>query len=125
MTKNKGTIYMGEDTHMQNKKDDSSTKNSETDEDVEYTRGQHPNSLKAIKNHQYPKGFSGNILGRKPNYEQLKQQLIKLGEEETFDYNDKSKGTRKEQVLRRIWDDAIKYGDMRKIQLLAFLGCLD
>ena len=116
---------MGEDTHMQNKKDDSSTKNSETDEDVEYSRGQHPNSLKAIKNHQYPKGFSGNILGRKPNYEQLKQQLIKLGEEETFDYNDKSKGTRKEQVLRRIWDDAIKYGDMRKIQLLAFLGCLD
>jgi len=26
---------MGEDTHMQNKKDDSSTKNNETDEDVE------------------------------------------------------------------------------------------
>jgi len=40
---------MGEDTHMQNKKDDSSTKNSETDEDVEYGRGEHPNSLKAIK----------------------------------------------------------------------------
>ena len=116
---------MGEDTHIHDKKDDSSTKNTETDEDVEYGRGQHPNSIKAIKNHQYPKGFSGNILGRKPNYEQLKQQLIKLGEEETFDYNDKSKGTRKEQVLRRIWDDAIKYGDMRKIQLLAFLGCLD
>ena len=125
MTKNKGTIYMGEDTHIHDKQDDSSTKNSETDEDVEYSRGEHPNSLKAIKNHQYPKGFSWNILGRKPNYEQLKQQLIKLGEEETFDYNDKSKGTRKEQVLRRIWDDAIKYGDMRKIQLLAFLRCLD
>ena len=110
---------------MVDKKDENIANNRETDEDDEYSQGMHPNSLKAIKNHQYPKGFSGNILGRKPNYEQLKQQLIKLGEEETFDYNDKSKGTRKEQVLKRIWDDAIKYGDMRKIQLLAFLGCLD
>ena len=107
------------------KKDDSFTKNSETDEDVEYPRGQHPNSIKAIKNHQYPKGFSGNILGRKPNYEQLKKNLMKLGEEETFDYHNKSKGTRKEQVLKRIWEDAIRTGDIKKIQLLAFLGCLD
>ena len=37
---------MGEDTHIHDKKDGSSTKNNETDEDVEYTRGQHPNSLK-------------------------------------------------------------------------------
>ena len=49
---------------IHDKKDDSSTKNTETDEDVEYARGQHPNSLKAIKNHQYPKGFSGNVFGR-------------------------------------------------------------
>ena len=67
----------------------------------------------------------GNVFGRKPNYEQLKENLIKLGEEETFDYHEKSKGTRKEQVLKRIWDDAIRTGDMKKIQLLAFLGCLD
>ena len=50
---------------------------------------------------------------------------MKLGEEETFDYHEKSKGTRKEQVLKRIWDDAIRTGDIKKIQLLAFLGCLD
>ena len=59
------------------------------------------------------------------DYEQLKENLIKLGEEETFDYHEKSKGTRKEQVLKRIWDDAIRTGDIKKIQLLAFLGCLD
>jgi hypothetical protein len=74
---------------IHDKKDDSSTKNTETDEDVEYSRGEHPNSLKAIKKHQYPKGFSGNIFGRKPNYEQLKENLIKLGEEETFDYHER------------------------------------
>ena len=32
--------------------------------------------------------------------------------------------SRKDKVLRRIWNDAIK-GDMKKIQLLAWLGCLD
>ena len=35
------------------KKDDSSTNNSDTDEEFEYERGQHPNSLKAIKKHQF------------------------------------------------------------------------
>ena len=54
----------------------------------------------------------------------LKKELIELGKEETFNYHDESLGTRKEQVLKRIWTDAIS-GDMKKIQLLAWLGCLD
>jgi len=33
--------------------------------------------------------------------------------------------TLRERVLRRIWNDAIRHGDLKKIQLLAHLGCLD
>ena len=107
------------------KKDDSSTNNSDTDEEFEYERGQHPNSLKAIKKHQFQKGISGNIFGRKPNYEKLGEALSKLGDEETFDYGNESLGTRREQLLKKIWGDAIRHGDWKKIQLLAWLGCLD
>ena len=107
------------------KKNDSSTNNSDTDEEVEYERGQHPNSLKAIKKHQFQKGISGNVFGRKPNYEKLGEALSKLGDEETFDYGNESLGTRREQLLKKIWADAIRHGDWKKIQLLAWLGCLD
>ena len=69
------------------KKNDSFTNNNETDEEFEYDRGQHPNSLKAIKKHQFQKGISGNVFGRKPNYEKLGEALAKLGDEETFDYS--------------------------------------
>ena len=78
----------------------------------------------ALKKHQYPKGVSGNVLGRKPNYESMKKELSKLGQEVTMNYRDEPIGTRKEQVLLRIWKDAIG-GDLKKIQLLAWLGCLD
>ena len=108
-----------------NKKDDSSTNNSDTDEEFEYERGQHPNSLKAIAKHQFQKGISGNVFGRKPNYAKLGEALNKLGDEETFDYSNNSLGTRKQQLLKKIWYDAIRYGDWKKIQLLAWLGCLD
>ena len=106
-------------------KDDSSTNNSDTDEEFEYERGQHPNSLKAIKKHQFQKGISGNIFGRKPNYEKLGEALSKLGDEETKNFSGDSLGTRKQQLLEKIWYDAIRYGDWKKIQLLAWLGCLD
>ena len=76
---------------IHDKKDDSSTKNTETDEDVEYGRGEHPNSLKAISKHQFQKGISGNVFGRKPNYTKLGEALSKLGDEETFDYGDRAK----------------------------------
>tara|TARA_B100001971_G_C17669665_1_gene276900 strand:- start:6 stop:347 length:342 start_codon:yes stop_codon:yes gene_type:complete len=107
------------------KKSDSSAKNSDSVDDVEFSRGEHPNSLKAISKHQFQKGISGNVFGRKPNYTKLGEALSKLGDEETFDYGDKSQGTRREQLLKKIWSDAIRYGDWKKIQLLAWLGCLD
>ena len=94
------------------------------DDVTDYDWGKHPNSIKALKKNQFPKGVSGNVLGRKPTFENLKNELKKLGEEETLNYKDESMGTRKEQVLKRIWFDATK-GDMKKIQLLAWLGCLD
>ena len=116
---------MSAHTHKPNEKDDSSTNNSESDAEVEFERGQHPNSLKAIKKHQFQPGISGNVFGRKPNYAKLGEALTKLGDEETFDYNNESKGTRREQLLKKIWNDAIRYGDWKKIQLLAWLGCLE
>ena len=101
--------------------DTNSTKNKE----VEYDWGKHPNSVKALKKHQYPKGVSGNIMGRKPTFESLAKQLKDMGADEVMNWNGKeSKGTKKQLVLERIWKDAMM-GDMKKIQLLAWLGCLD
>ena len=102
-------------------------KNTAKVSEDEYEHGKNPNSLNALKKYQYPKGMSGNlgnVLGKRPTFEKLKNELKKLGEEETYNYHKESQGTRKEQVLKRIWKDAM-YGDMRKIQLLAWLGCLD
>ena len=84
--------------------------------------GQHPNSLKNLK--PYPKGVSGNVMGRPLKYENLRKVLAELGDQETFDYYNKSQGTRREQVMHTIWKKAIK-GDMKFIQLLAWLGALD
>ena len=84
--------------------------------------GKHPNSLKNLK--PFPKGVSGNVMGRPLKYENLRKVLAELGDEETFDYYDKSQGTRREQVMDTIWKKAIK-GDMKFIQLLAWLGVLD
>ena len=117
---NKDTIYTPlKERDIENKND-----NSAKSKEDEYDHGKHPNSLKALKKHQYPKGISGNVLGRKPKFEELGKVLKKIGDEETFSYSNKSQGTRKEQVLKRIWADAIR-GDMKKIQLLAWLGCLE
>ena len=113
------------DTDIHDEKDDSFTNNSEKEPEVEYERGSHPNSLNAIKKHQFQKGISGNVFGRRPNYEKLGVALNKLGDEETFNYSNESLGTRRQQLLEKIWADAIRYGDWKKIQLLAWLGCLD
>ena len=104
--------------------DDEKDENIPNNREEEYEWGKHPNSLKALKKNQYPKGFSGNVLGKRPTFKSLAEQLDKLGDEETFNYENESLGSRKEQVLKRIWFDAIR-GDMKKIQLLAWLRCLD
>ena len=121
MKNDKEPIYS---THT-NPNTDEKSENTTKSKDVEYEWGKHPNSIKALKKHQFPKGVSGNIMGRKPSFESLSKALNDIVNEETFDYHNKSKGTRKEQVLKRIWEDAIRTGDIKKIQLLAFLGCLD
>ena len=127
-----------EDKHIQGtqnaqktpNKDENITKNKEDENEVEYEWGKHPNSLKALRKHQFAKGVSGNIFGRKPQFESIAEQLNALGSE-TMSRNSTWCGesmpedkTKKELVLRRIWNDAIK-GDLKKIQLLAWLGCLD
>ena len=120
MQENNDTIYRGLTPSDTENKDENIPKNKE----VEHEWGKHPNSQKALKKHQFPKGVSGNIMGRRPNFENLKEGLSKLADEEVKNYSDKVLGTRKELVLKRIWTDA-QNGDIKKIQLLAWLGCLD
>jgi hypothetical protein len=120
MQDNNSTIYKGQTPSDLEKKDENSPNNKE----VEHDWGKHPNSQKALKKYQFPKGVSGNIMGRKPNFESLKEELSKLADEEVTNYRDEVLGTRKQIVLERIWKDA-QDGDMKKIQLLAWLGCLD
>ena len=102
--------------------DDDKEKTSLNNNEDEFEHGKHPNSLKNLK--PYPRGVSGNLAGRRPNYTKLKEELSKLGDEIIHDYYDKPLGTRRQVVLKRIWDDAQK-GDMKKIQLLAWLGSLE
>ena len=129
MEKNKKSpIYSTQMDTNTDEKDENSTKNKEDENVVEYDWGKHPNSIKALKKHQYPKGVSGNVMGRKATFERLAKQLNELGDGTTDNYCgervDNDETTRKEKVLLRIWYDAIR-GDMKKIQLLAWLGCLD
>ena len=91
----------------------------------EYEWGKHPNSIKALKKNQFPKGVSGNVMGRPKTFEKLGKSLKEMAKEEVFNVWEKeSIGTRREVVLKRIWKDA-QDGDIKKIQLLAWLGCLD
>ena len=114
------TIYKGDTPSKQAELDESFTKNSETD----YERGKLPNSLKAIQKHQYPKGVSGNTLGRPKTFDGLGKALKKMQDEVVTNWRDEPMGKRRELVLERIWRDA-QDGDFKKIQLLAWLGCLD
>jgi len=105
-----------------NLNDETITGNSEKDPDPNYDRGKHPKSIANLQ--PFPKGVSGNPHGRPQKFEKLKNKLNKYGDEETFNWKEESDGTRREQVWERIWWEAI-HGDMKYVQLLAQLGCLD
>ena len=98
--------------------------NSPVNKEEEYEQGKHPNSLKTLKKYQFTKGVSGNPLGARKTFNALKKNLCELADNKVENRNGEIVGTRKEQVLKRIWEDAQK-GDMKKIQLLAWLGALD
>ena len=91
--------------------------------DSEYTRGEHPNSLANLK--PFPKGVRGNPLGKPHKYQKLADNLNKIGDKEVVGYKGISEGfTYREGVLEKVWKKA-HYGDIKFIQLLAYLGCLD
>ena len=129
---------------MMSKKDNYSENIKDKDENFPAKRedewGKHPNSLKALKEHQFKAGSSGNPTGAKPSYKKLKKILQEIGDEQVTEYNSpdvcsddyllgnkgttRDIGTRKEVVLRKIWYDA-QEGDMQKIQLLIYLNIFD
>jgi len=96
----------------------------------DYARGEHPNSLNNLK--PFPKGTSGNPLGKPHKYTKLAESLSKLGTNKVF--KEKWNGseyetietdkTWKENVLETVWAKA-RTGDIKFVQLLAYLGCLD
>ena len=110
---------------IRDKKDENITKSREDAEEPVAEWGKHPNSLKNLN--PYPKGVSGNVLGSVRKFELLANALDKIGDEIDDDcYPPEHRTmTKRERVLRKIWNDAIRHGDLKKIQLLAHLGCLD
>ena len=129
---------------MMTKKDNYSEKQTDNRRIIpaigENQQGKHPNSLKALKEHQFKAGSSGNPTGAKPSYKKLKKILQEIGDEQVTEYNSpdvcsddyllgnkgstRDIGTRKEVVLRKIWYDA-QEGDMQKLQLLIYLNIFD
>ena len=111
---------------MDNKKDENIANNRETDDEVEFTQGMHPNSLKALKKNYFPKGVSGNAMGRPMKFDHMAQALNELGDEMAKPYfcDGKEDKSKRRVVLERCWDRAMR-GEIAFIKMLAFLGCLD
>ena len=88
----------------------------------EHEHGKHPNSLKNLQ--KWEKGKSPNPIGRPFKYAKIKHELIAIGKEITKDYHGTEQGTRKEQVLKKIWDRASR-GDIQFVKILIYLGVFD
>ena len=115
---------------------DNQTKPNVKDESIsgikesDYARGEHPNSLKNLK--PFPKGVSGNPLGKPYKYAKLAESLSKLGAKKIIveKWNGskyeriKTDKTNRDVVLARVWSEA-RAGNIKYVQLLAYLGCLD
>jgi len=101
------------------KQDDNIIDNNET----EYNRGEHPNSLANLK--PFPKGVSGNPFGKPHKYQKLADNLNKIGDSQVVNYKGIPEDyTYRKGVLEKVWKKA-NHGDIKFIQLLAYLGCLD
>ena len=91
-----------------------------------HEQGKHPNSLANLR--PFKKGVSGNPAGRSSKYIKLKEALDRWGSQDiSYDYWDMppdNAKTMKEQVLYKIWDKA-RHGNLRCMEILAQLGCLD
>ena len=83
-----------------------------------YEQGSHPNSLKNLK--PFPKGVSGNPLGKPQKYTKLAESLSKLGSKKVIieKWNGakyervKTDKTNRDVVLDTIWSKA-RSGDIR------------
>ena len=94
--------------------------------------GKHPNSLANLK--PYEPGQSGNPGGRPTKYKKLGDALLPLGKKREVKYewdenqeeyvNYESDDTYREEVLEIIWKRA-RGGNIKYVELLAQLGCLD
>ena len=111
-------VYMALKDTTGKEKQEIFTNNNEAD----HEHGKHPNSLKNLK--KWDKGMSGNPIGRPFKYQKLKELLMELGKEITLDYYEKPMGTRQEQLLKTIWNKAIK-GDIQFTKILIYLGVFD
>ena len=99
---------------------DNITNSKETD--TEYAQGTHPHSRANLR--PWKPKQSGNPLGR-PSHAKLTKMLKEIGNEVVLDYYGKELGTRKELVLKTLWDKAIKGNNIKYVQLLIWLGVLD
>ena len=87
-------------------------------------KGKHPNSLKNLK--PFKEGENGNPSGRVKAFAKLKDDLKALADVDVYDdtWNSTVLGTRRELVLKAIWDKA-QDGKLEFIMILERLGCLE
>ena len=115
-----------------NKKEPVNSVRTMKDDSQSKTWGKHPSSLANLR--KWKKGQSGNPGGRPKKYGRLAEALKHYSgkkstkfqwDEEVGGYKEiKNDITYREEVLEVIWVQA-KKGNLKHIELLAGLGCLD